>query len=128
MSTVMVYIYVTMEWDRHDFSPLRGFGGHMVRCLGFVRLQGSVSNLIVMDPARMDEDKSCFRGGGDLSITWMELLPIVLSCLVWKVALRGQRVTVYCDNSGAVVVVNSGFGRVHSNMHLLWCLFFIRAH
>ena len=58
----------------------------------------------------------------------MELLPIVLSRVIWGAALRGQRVTVHCDNAGAVAVVNSGYSRVHGITHLLRCLFFIRAH
>ena len=40
----------------------------------------------------------------------------------------GQRVMVHCDNTGAVAVVNSGYSQVTSIMHLLRCLFFIRAH
>jgi len=36
--------------------------------------------------------------GEEHSITWMELLPIVLSSVIWGAALRGQRVTVNCDN------------------------------
>ena len=66
--------------------------------------------------------------GEDHSITWMELLPIVLSSVILGAALRGQRVTVHCDNAGAVAVVNSGYSRVHGIMHLLRCLFFIRAY
>ena len=35
---------------------------------------------------------------------------------------------VHCDNTGAVAAVNSGYSRVPGIMHLLRCLFFIRAH
>ena len=35
--------------------------------------------------------------------------------------------TVHCDNQGTVAVVNSGYSRVPPIMHLLRCLFFIRA-
>ncbi len=35
---------------------------------------------------------------------------------------------VHCDNLGVVAVVNSGYSRVPQIMHLLRCLFFIRAH
>jgi len=62
--------------------------------------------------------------GEDHSITWMELL---LSSVIWGAALRGQRVTVHCDNVGAVAVVNSGYSRVHGIMHLLCCLFFCQG-
>ena len=61
------------------------------------------------------------------SITWMELLPIVLAGMVWGQAWRGQRIIVYCDNTGAVTVANSGYSRAPRIMHLLHCLFFIRA-
>ena len=47
-------------------------------------------------------------GEGD-SITWMELLPIVLASAVWGPAWRGQRIIVHCDNTGAVTIVNSGY-------------------
>ena len=100
----------------------------MVRCLRFIQLQGSVSNLPRWIQLEWTRTKAVAGVGSDHSITWTELLPILLYCVVSGAALRRQRVTVYCDNSGAVVVVNSGFSRVHSIMHLLRCLFFIRAH
>ena len=93
-----------MERDRHELTLSWGFSGHMVRCFRFVQLQSSVSNLMVMDTARVSRENSCFRVGGDHSITWMELLPIVLLCIVWGAVLRGQRVTIYCDNLGVVAV------------------------
>ena len=61
------------------------------------------------------------------SITWMELLPIVLACVVWGHFWQGPRVVVNCNNTGAVAVANSGYSKVPQIMHLLWCLFFIRA-
>ena len=61
------------------------------------------------------------------SITWMELLPIVLACAVWGHYWQGQRVIVNCDNTGAVAVANSGYSKAPRIMHLLRCLFFIRA-
>ena len=33
-----------------------------------------------------------------------------------------------CDNEGAVSAINSGYSRVQGILHLLRCLFFIRAH
>lgn len=67
------------------------------------------------------------REVGMESITWMELLPIVLSCAAWGGFWQGQRVIVNCDNTGAVAVANSGYSRAPRIMHLLRCLFFIRA-
>ena len=43
---------------------------------------------------------------------------------VWRKA----RITVHCDNLGVVALVNSGYSRVPQIMHILRCLFFIRAH
>ena len=61
------------------------------------------------------------------SILLQELLPIVLACAVWGPDWQGSSVVVHCDNMGAVAAVNSGYSRVPSIMHLLRCLFFIRA-
>ena len=61
------------------------------------------------------------------SITLKELLPIVLACAVWGESFRNMRVTVHCDNLGTVALVNSGYSRVPQIMHLLRCLFFVRA-
>ena len=61
-------------------------------------------------------------------ITLQELLPIVMACAIWGNQWRGSTVTVHCDNTGAVAVVNSGYSRAPRIMHLLRCLFFIRAY
>ena len=64
---------------------------------------------------------------GDKSITFLELLPIVLACAVWGRRWAKSSVFAHCDNQGAVAVVNSGYSKVPQIMHLLRCLFFIRA-
>ena len=51
--------------------------------------------------------KAMRLGKGD-SISWMELLPIVLASAVWGPVWCGQRIIVHCDNIGAVTVANSG--------------------
>ena len=61
------------------------------------------------------------------SITFKELLPIVWAVAVWGALWRHGSVVVYCDNEGAVAAVNSGYSKVPRIMHLLRCLFFIRA-
>ena len=61
------------------------------------------------------------------SIMYQELLPIILACAVWGRHWCNSSVRVYCDNMGTVSIVNSGYSRVGSIMHLLRCLFFIRA-
>ncbi len=62
------------------------------------------------------------------SITLKELLPVVLACAVWGEQWRERVVHVHCDNLGVVALVNSGYSKVPPIMHLLRCLFFIRAH
>ena len=61
------------------------------------------------------------------SILLQELLPIILACAVWGPGWVGSMVVVHCDNMGAVAVVNAGHSKVPQIMHLLRCLFFIRA-
>lgn len=61
------------------------------------------------------------------SIALKELLPIILACAIWGKEWVGRTVTVHCDNLGVVALVNSGYSRIPQLMHLLRCLFFIRA-
>ena len=61
-------------------------------------------------------------------IILQELLPIVMACAIWGNRWRGSMVTVHCDNTGAVAVANAGYSRSPRIMHLLRCLFFIRAY
>ena len=63
----------------------------------------------------------------EASITLKEVLPVILACAVWGPEWRGSAVVVHCDNLGAVDIINSGYSRVPQIMHLLRCLFFIRA-
>ena len=60
-------------------------------------------------------------------ITLKELLPIILACAIWGPHWRQSSALIHCDNEGTVAVVNSGYSRVEKIMHLLRCLFFIRA-
>ena len=71
----------------------------------------------VLEPSKEEVD----------SITWMELLPIVLACTVWGHFWQGQTVVVNCDNTGVMAVANLGYSKAPQIMHLLRCLFFIRA-
>ena len=50
------------------------------------------------------------------------------ACTLWGPDWQGSSVVLHCDNMGSVVVVNSGYSKVPQIMHLLRCLFFIRAH
>ena len=60
------------------------------------------------------------------SIALKELLPIVLACGVWGSNWTNQTVIVHCDNLGVVSLVNTGYSRIRTIMHLLRSLFFIR--
>ncbi len=63
----------------------------------------------------------------DQNITVKELLPIVLACELWGTTWKSASVMVHCDNAATVEVVNAGYSKVPAIMHLLRCLFFIRA-
>ena len=41
---------------------------------------------------------------------------------------RNSVVVFQCDNEGDFLTINSGYSRVQGILHLLRCLFFIRAH
>ena len=60
-------------------------------------------------------------------IAWKELVPIILACALWGRRWSGGTVTIHCDNTAAASVLNSGYSRVPEIIHLLRCLFFIRA-
>jgi len=57
-----------------------------------------------------------------------ELVPIVLSCMVWGPLLSGTRVEFRCDNSSVVDSINKGSSKEPTVMHLLRCLWFFSAH
>ena len=51
------------------------------------------------------------------------------ACSVWGPGWWGSAVTFNCDNTGAVAVINCGYPHnIPQILHLLRCLFFIRAH
>ncbi len=52
----------------------------------------------------------------------------MLACAVWARFWSDSMVLIHCDNAGAVAAINSGYSKVPEMMHLLRCLFFIRAH
>ena len=62
------------------------------------------------------------------SIMLRELLPVVIAAAVWGPEWKNSVVVFQCDNEGAVSAINSGYSRVQGILHLLRCLFFIRAH
>ena len=57
-----------------------------------------------------------------------ELLPIVISCILWGNQWRQKRILVHCDNQAVVEIINAGRSKDPQLMQLLRCLFFILAH
>ena len=61
----------------------------------------------------------------DWHITSKKLLPIVLAGMVWGSEWKGKRVCCHCNNLSVVEVLNNGYSRDATLMHLLRSLFFI---
>ena len=80
-------------------------------------LQATWSEIYKETPHEVEDD----------GITLKEMIPIIIACALWGPHWRQSSVLVHCDNEGAVAVVNSGYSKVEKIMHLLRCLFFIRA-
>ena len=57
-----------------------------------------------------------------------ELLPVVVAAALWGPEWRNCVVMFQCDNEETVSAVNSSYSRVQGILHLLKCLFFIRAY
>ena len=60
-------------------------------------------------------------------ITPKEALPIVLACAVWGEEWINKEIHVYCDNEVAAISLNVGSSKETWTMHLIRCLFFIKA-
>ena len=58
------------------------------------------------------------------SIAFLELVPIIISGLVWGKRWRGSHVLCRCDN---LEIIQSRYSRDDKLMHLLRCLFFVEA-
>ena len=53
---------------------------------------------------------------------------ILFSLAVWGWHWGGKAVECQCDNMAVVVVVNAGYSKDKSMMHLMWCMCFLVAH
>ena len=58
----------------------------------------------------------------------LELLPVILAAMVRECKWTGSLVIVHCDNHAVVTIVNAGYSKGKKIMHLIRCLFFIRAY
>ena len=61
------------------------------------------------------------------SIAWMELLPILLSCLIWGHLWAGQRILFHCDNMSVVHIWKKGSSACPHIMNLVRRIFFTAA-
>ena len=61
------------------------------------------------------------------SMTWLELVPHLVSCLVWRDLWRGKRVRVLSDNMGVVGCVSRGWSGDPRIMDLVRHLLFVTA-
>lgn len=57
-----------------------------------------------------------------MDIMVKELTPVVISCAVYGPQLRRQQVLLQCDNQSLVAVINKGYSKEPSVLHLLRCL------
>ena len=115
-----------MEWSLFVASyPQAVHTSCVVRCLGKFRMRAVCPSLGRW--LQLQWPESSRAGTIDLqgeSITLKELVPIVLA---WGADWQNATVTIHCDNMGTVAIVNSGYSCVPEIIHLLTCLFFIRA-
>ena len=61
------------------------------------------------------------------SMTWLEIIPILVACAVWGPSWRGRRVTFHCDNSGVVGACSKGWSRDPRLMSILRQTWFLSA-
>ena len=64
----------------------------------------------------------------EVGIMAKEMLPIVLSCVVWGPILARRKVLFQCDNSSVIAALLKGSAKGDIVMHLLRCLWFFVAH
>ena len=68
------------------------------------------------------------RLGSAGGIMAKELVPIILSCIVWWTLLTRKEVLFQCENLSLVTVINKGYSKDKTVMHLLHCLWFFVAY
>lgn len=61
------------------------------------------------------------------SMTWLELIPILVACAVWGSSWRGRRVTFHCDNIGVVGACRKGWSKDLRLMSLLRQAWYLSA-
>ena len=99
----------------------------MVGCLGQFRLWDSGASFTAMVSVRVAPPRSANRDRGR-KYHPSGIAPDCNGLRHLGGSWRGAVITVHCDNTGAVVVVNTGYSQTPQIMHLLRCLFFIMAY
>ena len=61
-------------------------------------------------------------------ISAKELVPILITAVIWGHEWKGKQVVAQCDNSAVVAVIKSRYSKDQHLMHMLRCLFFVEAH
>ena len=54
-----------------------------------------------------------------ISITWQELFPIYLACMVWGPLWANRRICFHCDNQAVVAILSSKSSRIPRVMNLI---------
>ena len=54
-----------------------------------------------------------------ISITWQELYPIYLACMLWAPLWSNKRICFYCDNQAAVAILSSKSSKIPRIMNLV---------
>ena len=62
-----------------------------------------------------------------VNIMAKELVPIIISCMVWGSLLKQRSTEFHCDIQGLVAVINKGSSKDAVVMHLLRCIWFFTA-
>jgi hypothetical protein len=64
-------------------------------------------------------------GDPDMSIAFMELVPIVASIVLWHGSWSKKRIVFHCDNKATVAIINKGRSKSPTIMKLMrrltWC-------
>ena len=67
------------------------------------------------------------QGREDISITWKEFVPVLLSCIVWASSFYCKRIRFLCDNQAVIHIWNSGSCKNKPIMNIVRRLFAVCA-
>lgn len=61
------------------------------------------------------------------SMSWLEMIPILVACMLWGHYWRGLRIRMYCDNAGVVGAWKKGWAREPRLMSLMRQTLYVAA-